>query len=91
MPSEDTKILEFNQYQKSDKRPFAFYADFKFYLEKTDGYKNNLDKSFITKKGKYIRSGFSMSTKSSFKFKENIDSDKDCMKKFCESLSSQWI
>ena len=25
MPSEDTKILEFNQYQKSDKTPFINY------------------------------------------------------------------
>ena len=27
MPSEDTKILEFNKYQKSDKAPFIIYAD----------------------------------------------------------------
>ena len=27
MPSEDTKILEFNQFQKSDKEPFVIYAD----------------------------------------------------------------
>ena len=27
MPSEDTKILEFNQYQKSGKAPFTTYAD----------------------------------------------------------------
>ena len=27
-PSEDTKILEFNQYQKFDKAPFIIYADF---------------------------------------------------------------
>ena len=27
MPSEDTKILEFNQYQKFDKVPFIIYAD----------------------------------------------------------------
>ena len=27
MPSEDTKISEFNQYQKSDKAPFITYAD----------------------------------------------------------------
>ena len=25
MPSEDTKILEFDQYQKSDKTPFIIY------------------------------------------------------------------
>ena len=27
MPSKDTEILEFNQYQKSDKAPFVIYAD----------------------------------------------------------------
>ena len=27
MPSEDTKILKFNQYQNSDKAPFIIYAD----------------------------------------------------------------
>ena len=27
MPSEVTKILEFDQYQKSDKAPFVIYAD----------------------------------------------------------------
>ena len=27
MPFEDTKILEFNQYQKSDKGPFIIYTE----------------------------------------------------------------
>ena len=27
MSSEDTKLLEFNQYEKSDKTPFFIYAD----------------------------------------------------------------
>ena len=27
IPSEDTKILEFNQHQKSDKTPFFIYVD----------------------------------------------------------------
>ena len=27
MPSEDTKILEFNQYQKFDEAPFIIYAN----------------------------------------------------------------
>ena len=27
MPSEDIKMLEFNQYQKSDKAPFVIYSD----------------------------------------------------------------
>ena len=31
MPFEDTKLLEFNQYQKSDKAPFVIYADFTYF------------------------------------------------------------
>ena len=34
MPSRNTKILEFNKYQKSDKTPFIIYADFEFIIEK---------------------------------------------------------
>ena len=41
MPSEDTKILEFNQHQKSDKAPFIIYSDFECIIQKTDGCKNN--------------------------------------------------
>ena len=36
MPSECTKILEFNQYQKSVKTAFIIYADLEYILEKTD-------------------------------------------------------
>ena len=39
MPSEDTKILEFNQYQKSDKAPFIIYADLDSLIEKINGCK----------------------------------------------------
>ena len=39
MPFEDTKILEFNQYQKSDKAPFIIYADIECIIEKIDGCK----------------------------------------------------
>ena len=39
MPLEDTKILEFNQCQKSDKEPFIIYADLECIAEKTDEYK----------------------------------------------------
>ena len=42
MPSEDTEVLEFNQYLKSDKAPFIIYADLKCIIEKIDGSKNNL-------------------------------------------------
>ena len=41
MSSEDTKILEFNQNQKSDKSPFIIYADFECIVERIDECKNN--------------------------------------------------
>ena len=34
--SEDTKILEFNQCQKSNIAPFIIYADLEFLIEKID-------------------------------------------------------
>ena len=40
MPSGNTKILELNQYQKSDKAPFISYADLECLIEKIDGCKN---------------------------------------------------
>ena len=36
MPSADTKILEFNQYQKSCKASFGIYADLECLIEKTE-------------------------------------------------------
>ena len=71
MPSEDTKILEFNQYQKSNKASFIIYADFACIIEKTDGCKNNPENSSTLKVSEHIPSGFSMSTISSFKSIEN--------------------
>ena len=41
MPSEDTKILEFSQYQKSCQTPFIIHADLECILEKIGGCKNN--------------------------------------------------
>ena len=41
IPSEDTKILEFNQYQKSDKPRFITDADLECLIQKIDGCKNN--------------------------------------------------
>ena len=64
MPSKDTKILEFNQYQKSYKAPFVIYADLEYLLEKIDEHKNNTENSFTTKVGKHI----SVTTVSSFKW-----------------------
>ena len=62
MPSEDTKMLEFNKYQKSNKVPFVIYADLECIIEKIDGYKSNPEYSSTTKVSKHIPSGFSMST-----------------------------
>ena len=84
MPFEDTKILEFNQYQKSDKAPFIIYAGLECIIEKTDGCKNNPENSSTTKVSEHIPSGFSMSTISSFRSIENkhdVYSSKDYMKK----------
>ena len=60
MPSEDTEILKFNQYQKCDKISFIIYVDLECLIEKIDGCKNNPQNS----------SGFTIST-ISFKSIEN--------------------
>ena len=40
MPSKDTKILEFNQYQKSDQALFIIYADLECMMKEIDGWEN---------------------------------------------------
>ena len=57
MPSEDTKILEFSQYQKSGKAPFIIYTDLECMIEKTDGCKSNPENSSTTKVSEPIPSG----------------------------------
>ena len=84
MPSEDTKILEFNQSHNSDKVPFIIYADLECIIEKIDGCKNNPENSSTSKVSEHIPSGFSMSTLSSFRSIENkhaIYRGKNCIKK----------
>ena len=88
MSSEDTAILEFNQYQKSAKARFIIYADLDCKIKKIDGCKNNLKNLSTRKVSKHTPSGFSMSTISSLKNIENkhdLPRGKDCMKKFCKS------
>ena len=80
MPSKNTKILEFNQYKKSDKAPFIIYADLECLTEKIDRCKNNPENSSKTNVSEHIPSCFSMSTTLSFK---SIESKHD---EFCESL-----
>ena len=87
MPSKDTKILELNQYQKSDETPLIIYADLELIIEKIDGCKRNPDYLLTTKVSKHISSGFSMSTISSFRSKKNkhdVYRGKDCIEKFCK-------
>ena len=91
MPSKDTKILELNQYQKSDKETFIIYADRECITEKIDGCKNkyNPENLSTSKVSEHIPSGFSMSTISSFRSiedKHDMYRDKDYMKTFCEFL-----
>ena len=94
MPSEDTKMVEFNQYQKFDKSPFIIYADLEYLIEKNDRCKNNPEISTIANVGEHIPSGFSMTTILSFKnieIKHDVYRGKDVMKKYCESLREHTI
>ena len=54
MSSQDTKILEFNQYQKFDKVSFSFCADLECIIETSDGCKNNLENLSIIKVSEHI-------------------------------------
>ena len=53
MLSKDTKILEFNEYQKSDKAPFIIYADLEYLIDKIDRCKNNPQNSSTTNLTEY--------------------------------------
>ena len=89
MSFKDTKVIEFNQYQKYDKVPFIICPNFQCVIERIDGCKNNPENSSTTKVGEHSPSGFPMSTISSFRIMENkhdVYRGKNCMKKFCESL-----
>ena len=89
MPPEDTKILEFNQHQKTDQASFSIYADLECLIEKIDVCKNNPKNSSTPKVSKHIPLGLSISTIPSFRSIENqydVYRRKDCMKKFCEFI-----
>ena len=59
IPSKNTKILVFNQYQKSiPKIPFIVYADLECLIKKLDRYKNNPKNSFTTEVSEHISSPF---------------------------------
>ena len=50
MSSENTKIWQFNQYQKPDNTPSNIDADLESLIKKVDRCKNDPEKSSITKK-----------------------------------------
>ena len=67
MPSEDTKTLEFNHYQISDKAPYIIYAYLEYLIEKIEGCRNNPENSSTAKVRKPTPSGFSIPAISSLK------------------------
>ena len=67
MPSEDNHVLEFNQYQKSDKTPFVLDVDLEYLIENIDKCKKNPENSSTRKVSGDITSKFPMSTISSLK------------------------
>ena len=74
MPFEDTRILEFNQYQKPNKEPFIIKVDLGCITEKIDERKNDSEDSTI-------------SLFRSIENKHEVYRSKDSMKKFYEYLS----
>ena len=62
MPSEYNKILEYNQYQKSDKALFIIYENLECLMEQTNGQKNNPESSSTTKAFETLPLVFSIST-----------------------------
>ena len=89
MPSEDTKLLEFNQCHKFDEALFIIYANLECIIEKIDRCKNNPENRSTIKIREHSPSDFSMSIISSFRSIENrhdVYRGNDCMETFFESL-----
>ena len=88
MPSEDTKISEFDQYRKSDKKSSLIYVDLESLFKRIDGCKSNSGKSSSTKLCEHIPFSYSVSTIWTFEGiekKEDVYRGKECIKN-CESL-----
>ena len=89
MPSEDSKIIKYNQGEKSIRSPFIIYADLECLLEKINTCYNNLEESSTTEINKHTPSGYSLFTHCSFdKTKNKLDCYRgdNCMKKSCKDL-----
>ena len=86
MPSKKGKIVKFNQYMKSDKRPYIIYDDIESLIRKIDGFANNSENSSTTKIGEHISCGYSIPTVwvlDHIENKHTLYHGEDCMKKFC--------
>ena len=57
IPSEDTKMSEFNQYWKYNKTPSIIYPDLESFIQKVDGCKYNPEKSSAAKLGSLVLVG----------------------------------
>ena len=57
MPSQNNKVLEFNQYMKSDKMPYIIYAHIESLILKIHGCANNPEKSSTMKMVSIFRVG----------------------------------
>ena len=92
MPTENSRILQFNQYKKSDKMPCIIYADIESWIRKKDECANNPGKPSTMKIGKNIPCGYSKSPIWGFDHTENkhtLYQGKDYMKKLCDSLKER--
>ena len=74
MPFEDNKILEFNQYQKSDKIPSVTYAVVQSFVRKVDRLKIILKNYLSIKVGENIRAFNGIENK------HDVSRGEDCMK-----------
>ena len=71
MLSEETKILELNQYRKSDETSSIIYADLKSLYKSINICKNNFEKPFTTKTDEHIPFRYSVSMAWEFDLMEN--------------------
>ena len=85
MPSKEIKILEFNQFFKSDKVLYVVYTDLESLITRINECKNNPDKSSTTKIGEHIPCRYLMSTLLAFdgiENKESVYRGEDCSEGF---------
>ena len=92
MPNEDSKIIKYNQGEKSIKSPFIIYADLECLVEKISTCYNNPEESSTTEINKHTPSGYSLFTHCSFdKTKNKLDYYRgdDCMEKKRNTIISK--